>query len=110
MNMIRCTRMAWIATALLCGGLLAGCPCKNIVKVHNDTINPITAVYVKYEVVEDWGDNRINGDILPGETENIGNLLPGRYDVRLDYFAGDDGFLKLDVLCGEEYVLEASAD
>ena len=72
------------------GALFTGCPCSNTIQVHNDTLVPVTEVYVKYRFEDDWGDNLIAGNILPGETENVGSFLPGRYDVLLVYFGGGE--------------------
>lgn len=92
------------------GALFTGCPCSNTIQVHNDTLVPVTEVYVKYRFEDDWGDNLIAGNILPGETENVGSFLPGRYDVLLVYFGGGEETDQIDILCNETYTLEADGN
>lgn len=87
--------------------LLAGCPCANTLTVHNGTLAPITEVYVKYRLQDDWGSNRITGNILPGETENVANLPPGRHDVYLVYFGGNEEMEEVEVFCTEGVTVEA---
>lgn len=93
-----------------CAVLLTGCPCDNKVEVQNDTFVPVTEVYVKYRLSDDWGENRISGNISPGETENIGNLVPGRYDVLMVYIGGAEETDEVDVLCSETYTVEADGE
>lgn len=95
-------RMTTVATMLAAGSLFAGCPCQNQVQVHNNTLVPITEVYLRHDLAQDWGDNRISGNILPGETETVGNLIAGCYDVRLVYFGGGDSYDEACLFCEEE--------
>lgn len=103
-------RLGGMACIMVCGALLAGCPCPNVLQVHNNTFVPITEVYLKFQVQDDYGDNRIDGNILPSETENIGNLAPGRYDVKLVYLGGAEAEAELEVLCDETITLDADGD
>ncbi len=91
----------------LSGALMTGCPCQNTLKVENETLFPISAVYVRLEGADDWGDNELSNTILPGETENIRDLLPGCYDVRVVYLGIADDEETICLLCQESYTLHA---
>ena len=110
MNTMGRMSVGMVLSISACGALLTGCPCGNIVQVHNDTLVPVSEVYVKYRLEEDWGDNLISGNILPGETENIGSFVPGRYDVLMVYFGDSEETDEIDVLCRESYTVEADGE
>ena len=107
---VRLVQQAFMGVVVLsCALLLAGCPCANAIKVHNDTLVPINEVHVKYQVENDYGPNLLSSSILPTETENLGNFTPGRFDIRLVYVGGATSTIHLDVLCKDEYTVDASS-
>lgn len=101
-------RAGALAVLAVTGLLLAGCPCSNTVQIHNDSILPVVEVHVKYQSQEEYGDNLIDGTILPTETEPIGDFAPGSYDIQVVYLGGLTSTQALDVICHESYTIEAT--
>jgi hypothetical protein len=97
----------FLVTALMAGALLAGCPpCSNRLELHNGTIFPITAVYVRMQGSNDWGNNEIGSNIWPAETDEVTHLFPGCYEVRIVY-PGFDEEQNICILCQETYTMDA---
>jgi hypothetical protein len=101
-------KAACVAALVLSGTVLSGCPCSNTLKVHNDTLNPITEVYVRHQLQSDFGDNLISSSILPGETENVKQLVPGCYDVKVVYLIGGDSTKEVCIFCSESVTVDAT--
>ena len=101
-------RAGALAVLALAGVVFAGCPCSNTVRLHNDSLLPVVEVHVKFQSQDDYGDNLLDGTILPTETEPVGDFAPGSYDVKVVYLGGLTSTQELDVICHESYTIEAS--
>lgn len=109
MSTMKLFRLSSVATMMLAGAFMTGCPCQNQVQVYNNTLVPITEVYMKHDFADNWGENRIAGNILPGETETVGNLVAGCYDVRLVFVGGGDTYDEACLFCEDETTLIEAA-
>jgi hypothetical protein len=78
-----------LALLLLVLLVLAGCSWgwlffKVELKVKNDTVGTITSFYIRASGTENWGENRLSGDLSPGKSITL-LIKKNSYDFQAMY-------------------------
>ena len=102
-----------VSLALVFSGMvLTGCPpdpkANARLHVYNDSTDDfVRGIYLQRGGYDDWGDNLIAYEILPGESRTISNLYPGTYSIKITLRTTDGYYYGM--IPGETFDLVADA-
>lgn len=54
------------------------------IRINNEGLSPVVAVYIARCSASSWGSNRLSGTIPPYTAQTFGPFTPGCYDLRAD--------------------------